>query len=125
MQEAVCILIVNKTTNMFLSVSLKDDHTDMNLPGGKVEENETLLEAAMRETKEETGLDIYNLSFVYEEIDGNYNVSTFYTKDFSGKIFTKENHIIKWLPLIDLTKSKKWPNYNTIIYNLYNEKFKN
>ena len=39
MQEAVCILIVNKTTNMFLSVSLKDDHTDMNLPGGKVEEN--------------------------------------------------------------------------------------
>ena len=41
----------------FLSVSLKEDHTDFNLPGGKVEQNETFEEAAIREVKEETGLD--------------------------------------------------------------------
>ena len=29
--------------------SLKEDHTDFNLPGGKVEENETLIETGIRE----------------------------------------------------------------------------
>ena len=59
MNSASCILIVNKDKGEFLSVSLKDDKTDFNLPGGKVELNETLEDTAIRETKEETGINIY------------------------------------------------------------------
>ena len=29
---ASCVLIINKNKNHFLSVSLKNDHTDFNLP---------------------------------------------------------------------------------------------
>ena len=119
MKQAVCILIINKVPNFFLSVSLKDDYEDMNLPGGKVEENETLIEAAIRETKEETGLDIKNLQFLYEEPDEKFNVVTYYTYDYGGDIHTNENHIVKWLPLIYLQNSKKWQDYNTKIYKLY------
>ena len=32
-----------------------------------------------------------------------------------------ENHIVKWLPLYDLTKSKKWPEYNSMVYNKFIE----
>ena len=124
MKQAVCILIVDDIKNLFLSVSLKEDHSDMNMPGGKVEPNESLIEASIREVKEETGFDVYNLEFMYQGADKNFNVVTYYTNDFKGKLATQENHVVRWLPLIHLTKSKQWTEYNTIIYNLYNNKFK-
>ena len=63
---AVCVLIVNKKTCEFLSVSLKEDHTDFNLPGGSVEKGETFKEAGIREVKEETGVTVYNLKSLYD-----------------------------------------------------------
>jgi 8-oxo-dGTP diphosphatase len=119
MNTAVCVLIIDK--NNFLAVSLKEDHTDLNLPGGKVEMNETFEEAAIREVREETGLNVFNLHFLYKDIDTDYEVITYYTNDYQGFINTRENHVVKWLPLYDLTKSKKWPEYNSMIYNKFLE----
>lgn len=116
---AVCVLIVDQKSCNFLSVTLKDDHTDFNLPGGKVELGESLIEAGIREIKEETGIDIFSLQFLYESYDEDCQVITFYTNNFEGSIYTKENHIVKWLPLYDLTKSKKWPEYNSKVYEMY------
>ena len=39
---ASCVLIVNEKEKKFLAVSLKWDHSDMNFPGGKVENGETM-----------------------------------------------------------------------------------
>jgi len=121
MNTAVCVLILNNEKTKFLSVSLKEDHTDFNLPGGKVEQNETFEEAAIREIKEETGLDIYNLNFLYKDYDVNFEVITYYTLSYQGIINTLENHIVKWLPLYDLNKSKKWTVYNSMVYNKFIE----
>ena len=116
---AVCVLIINKKNMNFLSVSLKTDHTDFNLPGGSVEIGETLIEAGVREVKEETGIDVFNLKFLYKDYDNDTIVSTYYTTDYIGDIFTKENHIVKWLPIYELTNSKKWKEYNSEIYNQF------
>lgn len=120
MKQAVCVLIVNSSED-FLSVTLKNDHTDFNLPGGTVEVNETLVQAGVREVKEETGIDIYEnkLKFLHEDIDEDYVVTTYYTKTYNGDIHTTENHIVEWKPLFYLTKSKKWQNYNSIIMDKY------
>lgn len=125
MKKAVCVLIVNSDRNEFVSVSLKDDHTDFNLPGGKVENCETFMETGIREVKEETGLGVNNLHFLYKNIDDDFEVITYYTNDYTGNIYTEENHIVKWLPLLDLTKSKKWPIYNHNVYNQYKYIIKN
>lgn len=121
MNTAVCVLVVNKDKLNFLAVSLKDDHNDFNLPGGKVELNESYESTGIREVKEETGINIYNLKFLYKDFDENYEVITYYTTKYDSNISTIENHVVKWLPLYDLTKSKKWNKYNNIIYNKYIE----
>lgn len=60
------IKIINPTTNevVVLDKIKKEGWEGLTFPGGKVEENESLMAAAIREAKEETGLDIENLKFV-------------------------------------------------------------
>ena len=121
MNIAVCVLIINKDKNNFLSVSLKEDHTDFNLPGGKVEINETLEEAAIREVREETGLNVFNLHFLHKDDDMDFEVITYYTLDYHGIIHTNESHLVKWLPFYELNNSKKWTEYNSMVYNKFLE----
>jgi len=118
-KKAACILIVKE--KQFLAVSLKKDHTDLNLPGGKVEPGETMKQCAVREMKEETGLTINkeNLVELYTSTCDGYVVTTFYASTFKGKIETEEDHVVQWMPFEALNKSKTWPNYNKNVLKSY------
>lgn len=81
------------------------------LPGGKIELNETADQAAAREVKEETGLDIHDLEFMFM-IDGPAMELTyggeenhFIFLNFAAK--TKDREIIK---LNDELSGYKWLN---------------
>lgn len=61
-------------------------------PGGKVEFPESIVESAVREVKEETGLEVSNLTFkgLYENINPvarkRHMFFNYLTKDFTGEV---------------------------------------
>src|SRR6185437_11206668 len=63
-------------------------------PGGKVDFPESIIESAIREVKEETGLDVRNLVFkgLNEYVNpvkkDRYMIFNYLTKDFSGELLT-------------------------------------
>jgi len=54
------------------------------LPGGKLEENETPLTAAIRETKEETTLDVRKLKIIFLTLDNP--IAPYYTRHYTGNV---------------------------------------
>lgn len=78
--QAVVLLYINpKDKQQVLSVSRKGDYSQLGLPGGKNEEEETHVMALCRECSEELGveLDPTKLVFVTQDIDTDFDVSTY------------------------------------------------
>lgn len=94
MKKSVQVVLLNKNGEV-LAVSRKNNHNDFGIIGGKVDKGETIEEAAIRETKEETGLNIYNLNLIFAMFKDGYMGYT-YLCDYSGNIYTSEPHIVKW-----------------------------
>lgn len=110
--ESVVLLALNG--DKVLAVSRKDNHKDFGLVGGKVEDNETHIQALHREVKEETGLNIHNVSHVYSNIENGYPVSV-YRADISGNIHTNEPHVISLVPWSEVLKGS-FGNFNKKLY---------
>ncbi len=77
-------------------------------PGGKVENNETVTQALIRELKEEVNLDVYS-SISFLEIAHNYPdkhvlLDIHLVKDFDGIGEGLENQEIKWVELSALSQ---------------------
>jgi 8-oxo-dGTP pyrophosphatase MutT (NUDIX family) len=95
-KRAAIVYIVNDD-GLVLSVSRKDDETQIGLPGGKVDVPETPYQAAKRELEEETGLKASNLKLAFVAGDSTgYEVYAF-TAGVKGTIETDEVGALKWV----------------------------
>jgi 8-oxo-dGTP diphosphatase len=67
-----------------------------NLPGGKIEPGESVIEAAMREAREETSLYIYVLSLVARRGD----LAVFGADDWTGRVRLADREHVRaaWVP---------------------------
>lgn len=114
MLKAVTVLLFNEL-NQILAVSRKDDITKFGLVGGKVDSNETLEEAAVRETKEETGLIIYNLKKIFEDSEDRKFWTVCFTADYTGTIHTSEKGLVKWVNK-EILFTGPFGNYNKKLF---------
>ena len=82
------------------------------LPGGKVEDGETVEEAVIREIKEETNLDLTNPKFMFYHNEiykdkGWFGIALFFTGNFSGEIKLSHEHTkYDWFTIEEIREMK-------------------
>lgn len=98
----------------------------ISFPGGHLLNNESIVHSAIREVKEETGLDIKDLKLVgvNNNVSPNFNrylVFLFKTKTFSGELKSSEEGKVFWVEKKNLKNYKLTPEFSDLIEIFYND----
>ena len=109
-RNAVRVFVV--AGNKVLCIRYKEENIGyIDIPGGKIEEGETGVEAAIREVKEETGIEVSNLEeagiVIIEYPDRIYNMKVFVTSYYRGNARNNEENDAFFINIEDLLKEKK------------------
>lgn len=109
-RNAVRVFVV--AGNKVLCIRYKEENIGyIDIPGGKIEEGETGVEAAIREVKEETGIEVNNLekagNAVIEHPDRIYNMNVFVANDYKGNTRNNKENDAFFLDIEYLLKEKK------------------
>ena len=90
-------------------IKYKDDNLGFyDIPGGKLEGNETPEEASIREFKEETGMTLVKQHHIgqcnIEYPDRIYKMNIFMVDDYSGEPMELTKNKAMWMDIVDLEK---------------------
>lgn len=92
--------------------------TGISFPGGHIEKGESFTESAVREVKEETGLDIKNpklcgiVHWCHSETDRRYIVALYKTDEYSGTLISETDEgKVFWLKKDEIYSFPLSPNF--------------
>lgn len=91
------------------------------IPGGKIEENESAINTSIREFKEETGIEIINQKYkgnvIVEYPNMIFDFDIYLVNDYKGNLKEFEENYSIWINIEDLLKeNKKFPSVEIINY---------
>lgn len=110
--ELTVLCLVHNEDAYLLQNRVKDDWKGYTLPGGHIENGESIVDAVVREIKEETGLTILNprlcgvKQFPIE--GGRYIVFLFSADEYEGELISSEEGDMHWI------KKEKLSNVNLV-----------
>ena len=123
--ELTVLCLIHKDGSYLLQDRVKKDWKGYTLPGGHIEPGESIVEAVIREMKEETGLTIKNprLCGVKQfPIDGGrYIVFLFETDQFEGELADSEEGKMHWIKDSDLSNVNLVNDFEELIEVMLND----
>ena len=110
--ELTVLCLLRRGNEILLQNRRKADWRGYTLPGGHVEPGESIVDACVREMKEETGLDVTDVRLCgvkqFPTDKGRYLVFLFCAERFSGVLTSSEEGTMEWVKLEELDQ------YNTV-----------
>ena len=127
----LCYIIKDNKTLMIYRNKKENDYHEgkWNGLGGKFEQGESPEECAIRELKEETGLDVKNpvmKGFItFPKFDGvdDWYVFVFVIKEFKGELIDSPEGHLEWIENDKLTELNLWEGDAIFLPWLFQEKF--
>lgn len=115
------VMVYKDDGSILVQLREKHDWPGLNFPGGHIEDNESAPESAIREIKEETGLDIKNVEscgyFEWNEPQKGIRYVTllFRTKDFSGELKSSSEGKVFWIKKEDIDKYPQSLDFDKVL----------
>ena len=108
--ELTVLCLVHRGEELLLQNRVKQDWQGYAMPGGHVEPGESIVEAVVREMREETGLHILDPKLCgvkqFPIEGGRYLVFLFETEKFTGELTDSEEGHMAWIPRDRLSEYK-------------------
>ena len=120
------VMIEDENGKILVEDKVDPNWKGISFPGGHLLSNESIVHSAIREVKEETGLDIKDLKLVgvNNNVSPNFNrylVFLFKTKTFSGELKSSEEGKVFWVEKKNLKYYKLTPEFSDLIEIFYND----
>ena len=130
--ELTVLCLIHDEERYLLQDRVSEDWKGYTLPGGHVEPGESIVEAVMREMKEETGLDVRSprlcgvKQFPLKDGDyskGRYLVFLFETDDFEGELISSDEGAMHWVSKKDLPDVNLVDDFNDLLDVMLNDNY--
>lgn len=118
-RKAVRTFLINDNKVIVIKYKTNKNMNYYDIPGGKIEENESAINASIREFKEETGIEIINQKYkgnvIVEYPNMIFDFDIYLVNDYKGDPKEFEENYSMWISIEDLLKeNKKFPSVEII-----------
>ena len=123
--ELTVLCLVRDQGKVLLQDRIKKDWAGYTLPGGHVEPGESIVDAVVRETREETGLTVLDprlCGIKQFPIDGGrYLVFLFIADRFTGELRSSEEGTMHWIKKEDLDSLNLVSDFHELLQVMLSE----